>query len=358
MARRGRRGTGSVYYSHADRCWLARWPLGVVDGKRRSKRVRCRTEDEANAELDDLRRLYNAGGQPFSGTLGEYLKEWLPAHARSIRPSTRRSYEGHIRLHIDPVLGGIPLGKLAPRDVRRLITDLERKGSSAGTIHLVVSTLSSALHQAINDRIIVDNATRGVRLPRIEREPVRALTRADADAIIDATERKWLGPLVRLLLGSGIRLGEACGLDQCDLLLEAGFIRVRVSKTTVGAVPISDDAVSALREAMAAAPRRGANEPVFFGPGRNRAGHRDRLVGSSASHALPRILEAAGLGHLAPHALRHGVATLMLADGVPMRVIAEQLRHKNPAITARIYAHVIPEAQRAAVHSLERRQSR
>lgn len=357
MSRRGRRGSGTVFYSHADRCWIARWPLGVVDGKRRAKRVRCRTEDEANAELDELRRLYGAGGQPFGGTLGEYLKEWLPAHARSIRSSTRRSYEGHIRVHIDPVLGGIPLGKLAPRDVRRLIGDLERKDCSAGTIHLVVRTLSSALHQAISDRIIVDNATRGVRLPRIEREPVRALTRADADAILTATERKWLGPLVRLLLGSGIRLGEACGLDQRDLLLEAGFIRVRVSKTGVRAVPISDDAVNALRESLAAAPRRGPDEPVFFGPRRNRAGHRDRLDGSSASHALPRILEKAGLGHLAPHALRHGAATLMLADGAPMRVIAEQLGHRNPALTARVYAHVIPEAQRAAVHSLERRRT-
>lgn len=355
MARRGRRGTGSVYFSRADRCWIARWPLGVVDGKRRAKRVRCRTENDANAELDELRRLYSAGGQPFSGTLGEYLKEWLPAHARSIRPSTRRSYEGHIRIHIDPVLGGIPLGKLAPRDVRRLLGDLERKGCSAGTIHLVIRTLSSALHQATSDRIIVDNATRGVRLPRIEREPVRALTRADADAILTATERKWIGPLVRLLLGSGIRLGEACGLDQRDLLLDAGFIRVRVSKTGVRAVPISADAVAALREALATAPRRGPNEPVFFGPRKNREGHRDRLAGGSASHALPRFLEAAGIGHLAPHALRHGVATLMLADGAPMRVIAEQLGHRNPAITARVYAHVIPEAQRAAVLSLERR---
>jgi integrase len=47
----------------------------------------------------------------------------------------------------------------------------------------------------------------------------------------------------------------------------------------------------------------------------------------------------------------------MLADGTPMRVIAEQLGHRNPAITARIYAHVIPESQRAALASLERRKA-
>jgi integrase len=96
MARRGRRGTGTVYFSRTDGCWFARWPLGIIDGKRRAKKVRCRTEDEGYVELDNLRRLYAAGGQPFTGTLGEYLKEWLPAHSRSIKPSTKRSYDGHI----------------------------------------------------------------------------------------------------------------------------------------------------------------------------------------------------------------------------------------------------------------------
>ena len=48
----------------------------------------------------------------------------------------------------------------------------------------------------------------------------------------------------------------------------------------------------------------------------------------------------------------------MLADGVPMRVIAEQLGHANPSLTARVYAHVIPDQQRLAVRSLERRRKR
>jgi integrase len=121
-------------------------------------------------------------------------------------------------------------------------------------------------------------------------------------------------------------------------------------------VPVSDDAVEALREALRQAPRVGPDEPVFFEPRRPRGRRvRDRLRGDSVTHALPRILEAKGLARLTPHKLRHGAATLMLADGTPMRVIAEQLGHRNPALTARVYAHVVPEAQRAAVRSLEPR---
>lgn len=355
MARRGRRGEGSVYYSHADRRWIARIPLGVMDGKRQSKRVKCRTEREARGELERLHRAYGQGGSPATGTLDQYLAEWLPAHARSIRKSTADSYATHIRLWIAPLLGGIPLARLQPVDVRRLISDMERKGKSAGYIHLVIRTLSSALSAAVNDRSITDNATRGVRLPRIEREPVHALTADERDAILSAVRGHWVEGPVRVWLGSGLRRGEVLGLDQGDLELEAGFVRVRISKTRVRAVPITHDAADALAAALRLPnrKRRGAHEPVFVGERTS-----DRLRGDSITHALPRVLEAAGLGHLTPHALRHGAATLMLSGGASMRTIAEQLGHSNPALTARVYAHVIPEAQRAALGALERRQAR
>lgn len=352
MARRRRRGEGTVYRSEG--VWIARYPLGTVKGKRITKRVRCRTEREAMAELERLRRDYGSGGEPATGTLGQYLDRWLQGHARSISPATRVSYGGHIRLHIAPLLGGIPLARLQPADVRRLVDELERKRLSPASIVRVVTTLRIALHAAIRDRLLVHNAADIRELPKVHRKPVRARTPAEAERLLDAVEGTWVEHIVRLLLGSAMRLGEAIGLDQGDLLLDAGFVRVRVSKTEVRAVPITDDAVAALREALVIAPRRGPDEPVFFGPRRSTK----RLEGSSVTHALPRILDPLGLGHVTPHQLRHDAATLMLQGGHSMRVIAEQLGHRNPAITARVYAHVIPEAQRSAVASLERRIAR
>ena len=358
MARRGRRGEGTVYYSKRDRRWIARWPLGVVDGKRQDKRVKCRTRDEADDELVKLRRIYGAGGTPANDTLGAYLTQWLPTQ-RQLSDSARRSYEGHIRLHIDPFLGGIPLAKLQKRDIERFLGHLEHKRHGKdkrpyrpGTVILVMRTLSAALHDAIEERTILDNPMRGVKLPDPGLPPVEPLTAEGADALRAAVAGSWLAPIVRVLLGSGLRLGELCGLDQRDVVLADGFVRLRRSKTDIRAVPVSDDAIAALREALADAPRRGLDEPVFFGPRRNRAGHRERLAGSSVSHALPELLKAAGLGHLAPHALRHGAATLMLTAGHPLRVIQEQLGHRSQYLTRR-YAHVVPSAQRSAVASLE-----
>jgi integrase len=352
MARhRGPRGEGSVYRTGGT--WIAAFPLGVRDGKRRTKRVRCRSKAAAHTELEQLRRTYGHGIEPTGGTLSAYLAAWLPGHGRSVRPSTLTSYSGHVALHIDPLLGGIPLAKLRPADVTRLVDDLAHKGLSATTITRVVTTLRIALNAAVDERAIPDNPAARTKLPRSEPHPVAALTVDDADAILTAVHGHWSEQIVRVLLGSGMRLGEAIGLDQGDLLLDEGFVRVRISKTQVRAVRITQDAVAALRESLTRAPRRGTNEPVFFGP---RSG--DRLRGDNVSQVFPRLMRDAGLPHLTPHGLRHAAATIMLSAGIPMRAIADQLGHRNPSITARIYAHVIPELQAETVAALERRPAR
>lgn len=360
MARRGRRGEGSVYFSKVDRRWVARWPMGVdaKTGRRRAKRATARTQGEAEAKLERLRRLYGRRGNPATEPLDRYLENWLERHAENVAKSTIASYRYHVDHWIDPLLGGIPVIELEPSDVLRLVDEMRRKRKSPGYVHLVVRTLSVALQAALDERRIGDNAARGVKLPPIRRKAVEALTEDRAEQILEAVTGSWIELPIRVLMGSGMRRGELVGLDQGDLLLDAGYVRIRKSKTGERATPISDDAVAALRLALERAPRNGPKEPVFFSPRVNRAGHRDRLAPDSLSHALPRLLERAGLGHLAPHALRHGAATRMLTAGASMRVIAEQLGHRNPALTSRLYAHVVPESQRAAVAHLDRRRAR
>lgn len=369
---RRHRGTGTVYPApEGEAGWIASLPLGVRNGKRVRKRARAATEKAALAELEKLRRKYASGIDPATETLDVFLEGWLASIEHSVAPTTLAQYRGHVRIHIRPLLGGIEVGRLKPADVRRLIADRLGAKSTKGktpkplspnTVAHIVTTLRIALQTAVREQAIAQNvAALTGKLPRAELPPVEPMTDAEAQRLVDAfaghddVPAHWLSPLVRLLAGSGLRLGEALSLNQGDVDPDAGYVRIRKSKTTVRAVPVSLDAREAIRAALAAAPRRGKSEPLFFGPRRNRQGQRDRLSGYSVSHAVPKVVEAAGLHRLTPHGFRHGAATLMVAKGAHMRVVAAQLGHANPSLTARVYSHVLPESQRDAALLLDRR---
>ena len=348
--RRRRRGEGSVFFSHSERRWIARVSLGVRDGHRIRHRISALTQDEAKQSLEKLQRIYGRGGRPSRSTLDEYLADWLEWHGPSVRPRTLTSYRGHVERHISPLLGGIRVLRLAPADVRRLIADRLAAGLSPSTVGRIITTLRIGLNAGIAEGMLADNPARLVRLPRVEREPVLAMTVRDARAILAAVRGDRFEALYVLLLGSGLRLGEALSLDWRDVDLDRATVRVRHGKTarSIRTVPLPGFAAVALRVQQRRARRYGPDEPVFLGPRRS-----ERLRGDSVLHHWKILRAAHGLRPMRLHDLRHAHATLLLAAGVPMRLIADQLGHASPAITANIYAHVASEHLRAAIATLD-----
>jgi integrase len=53
------------------------------------------------------------------------------------------------------------------------------------------------------------------------------------------------------------------------------------------------------------------------------------------------------------HDLRHSCATLLIAEGVPLKIVSAILGHSGIQITADIYGHVLPESTRAAAAKTE-----
>ena len=65
-----------------------------------------------------------------------------------------------------------------------------------------------------------------------------------------------------------------------------------------------------------------------------------------------RLVKAAGPPRIRLHHLRHGAASLMLAAGVPAKVVQEQLGHSSIAITMDLYSHLMPGMKRDASERL------
>jgi integrase len=334
-----------------------RFGTDPATGRRRTVKRTALTEHDAMVELARLQRQFGHATDVSLMTLDDYLALWLDDVRPTLRPATHESYAGHVRMHISPLLGGIRVGALHQRDVRRLIADRLRSGLSANTVVRIVATLRSALGQAVSDGDLAVNVAM-VELPKVEREPVEAMTPELAQAILEAVRGTPHEALYVLLLGTGMRLGEACALDWRDLRLpkpgraasgnESVIVRQGKSASATRRIPLRPFVVAALLEHRRRATRLGDDEPVFVG---ERSG--ERLRADHASHALPKLLAAAGLPALSPHALRHGTATLLLRQGVQMREIAEVLGHANPALTARVYAHVSEDSKKRAMSQLD-----
>lgn len=333
--RRGRRGDGGLT-KRPNGKWQAQW--SQTEGGQRV--VRSETfvlKSEAEWWLRQAKR----GDIPdVDLTVAEYLEQWLRGK-RNIRPSTKALYTSHLKVHLIPALGHIPITELQPRHVERFVDGI---ALSPGTVGLILRTLRSALEAGVRRRELPDNAASTVEPPKVRRPPVEAMTDDQRDAIVAAVEGEWVEHVVRFLVGSGCRIGEACALNQGDVM--AGYVILRDPKTIPRATLVSDDGMEALHEAIRIAPRRGKREPVFFGP---KTG--DRVTRVAVSHALPRVLARKGLAPLRPHALRHGAASLMAAQGWSMKVIAEQLGNTE-RVVGQTYAHIAPAVSRAAVESL------
>jgi len=352
---RARRRRGSGFFETLPNGRVRVWFSGGMGPN--GKRVRqSKTFDTRNDAEWWHREAKRSGVAPDTGeTVSEYLDRWLKSK-RKLRPSTRLQYENHLT-HLKRELGAIPVAQLQRRHVDAFVDDLQAhvsKGTkrplNPATVGKILTTLRSALEWGV-PRDLPDNVAAKVEAPPHDRKPVRIVSREDMAAIRQAVAGTWLSPIVRFLFGSGLRIGEACALDQGDVDWTLRTVTVRRSKTSDSprTLRISKDALAALRTLDQ--PRKGKREPLFFSPKPNRQGHRDRLSRHSVSHALPRILRDHGIEPLTAHGLRHAHATVGLEAGTPIESIASQLGHRNPTVTRNVYAHV---TQRLADEALDR----
>ena len=177
--------------------------------------------------------------------------------------------------------------------------------------------------------------------------------------------------VLELLYGSGLRVGELCGLSPGDVDLMAGFVTVLGKGSKQRRVPISGPARTAVRtwltDGRPALDRRFEvrqshsprpptdTTPSRGGPEKGRVPLRDPLFRNQRGatiaprdvrRLLDRRAQASSSAPTHPHALRHSFATHLLDGGADLRVVQELLGHANLA-TTQVYTHVSKERLRA-----------
>lgn len=145
--------------------------------------------------------------------------------------------------------------------------------------------------------------------------------------------------LVDLLFATGLRVGEVSALNVQDFFVREAVFRVKGKGGRDRlAVVVDEETLRVQRKYLEVRRQIETRSPALF---LNSSG--TRLTTQGIANVIARLREEAGIErHVTPHMLRHTVATLLLRNGVDIRVVQEFLGHASIATTQR-YTHVTKE---------------
>lgn len=133
----------------------------------------------------------------------------------------------------------------------------------------------------------------------------------------------------------------SCDLDGKRVLVASDTTKTKSSMRTLPLVPFMRERLLALKEEQQENRRLCGRSYIKDYIGYvcvNEIG--DLIKPHYVTESFPKLLKANGLRHIRYHDLRHSCASLLLANGVPMKQIQEWLGHSDFSTTANIYAHL------------------
>lgn len=298
--------------------------------------------------------------QPEPVLVGDFLREWLNGK-HSLRPSTRRSYQGHIELYLAPMLGACRLYDLTPRDVDRAYNSFaaDPRRPSVSTRHRIHATLMSALNTAVQRGLIDRNPAATVELPRVARFPGRVWTARELGEFLELYAEDQLVVLFRLMGLLGLRRGEALALTWEHVDLEVGELLVAQTLNRVGAEislgppkSTSGRRILALDQGTQNLLRAGYGERESEEPWIFPAASGGPLDPAYVSRRFARLVTDSTLPSIRLHDLRHTSASIGIAAGESLVEVSRRLGHSSIVVTADIYSHVSPALSRRAAERL------
>ncbi len=346
------------------------WDVTEERWRQRSATFGLAAEAEAWVDVAKMEHRKTPGYRPPTHErLRDYLPRWLESVVPQVRATTVRSYR-QMLAHSITASGDVPLDALTPLDCQRVVTHVLAAGRSPRTARYAFVVLRHALKDAVDWGLISVNPADRAKPPRTPRTELVVPTATEAQALVSAAEEDRFYALWALLAVTGLRLGEALGLQWSDLDLArqrlvvrrtlsggGGRKRLEPPKTDRGARTVALDSwlIGVLadhrarqREDQAAADTEWASTDFVFTTRRG-----TWLDHSNIHRAYKAALARAGLPtRFRVHDLRHAMATAWLAGGVNPKIVSERLGHASVAFTLQVYGHVLPDAQGDAAEQM------
>lgn len=371
--------------------WYYRYCI-YENGKRKQIERRAGSTKREALEMlnEELYNLNNGFERPKETLFNGYLDTWLEDFVKPVKSvNTYISYKNSINKYISPYLGKFKICDIKPIHIEKFLNKMRNEKQQNGkpltstTIQKHYLVLSSALNKAMKLQLINQNPCQFVDTPKRSKHTSNILTIDEISLIYNRLNTNKYEDYIfslgmTLTIETGLRRGEMCGLQWCDidfdnkiLTCNTALIREENIYTMSGLktdgsyrqLPLSDNIIMLLKEHKKIQLKNKIRYGEFYNNVNtfNNVDYDLIFVEENGEYIKPsrflqrikRLCKYCNINkNICWHDLRHSNATLLLKLGVSMKVIQERLGHSIMQTTSDIYAHVTKDMNIEATNIL------
>ena len=333
----------------------------VKNGEVQSRREQAAAEEAVAAERARA-EVAAAEEEAKNKTVNQYAtRVFMPALKIRCAENTRSSYQTNFDNWILPAIGSLKLTEVTAGQINALLLSMQAQGKSQSTCVKVYTVLKGLFKSAYLDDEIEKNPMDKVMRPRPRKDEVQHAVESysveEVQKLLDVLEHeplKWRAYL-RLLIDTGIRRGEGCGLQWDDIDVHACTITIRrnlcytkergvyIDTPKNGHTRTIDVDPSVISLLLTLRDSQPVPSKYVFAQDDGKPIHPQ-----SPTRYMATLAKRCGIGHLNPHKLRHTFASIAITHGADVASVSEKLGHSNKAVTLNMYTHANQESMKQA----------
>ena len=368
-------------YQAKNGSWVAQLILGTdAKGRMIRKTFSAKTQQDAVDKMNSARVRLAQG--KWVNEQKMRVQEWSEMYFRDFKdaklsPTTLRSYQQIMKKYILPVIGMLLIDEVRALDIQRIISSVTRDGRSSGTAIKVHAVMSSLFATAQKARLIQDNpaSTLWCEKPKYRASYEESVpSEEEIGKLINAAEDEPLGAAIILGIGTGMRLAEVIGLKWRYVdLPNKGLSVVRTvvdlngksfekdpksdsSKRDVELPQIVVEAMERHKERQDIEKKKNTKYKDQGWVFATKNG--DVINPRNFRRSFYSLLAKVGIDKLRFKAFRHGQATFLGEQNVPLKTTQARLGHSDSKVTLKYYTHVNKALQQPAAKKVDDYMSR
>ena len=337
---------------------------------------------KAEAELARLRAEFEppkeVGDLSSDMLFADYLLEWLEIAKGRLAVATYSSYAAMIKKPVGPYFRqrNLTLRELEARHLQMFYSEMLRKVKPNTVIHYH-AIIHSALKYAMKTDMVPQNVAMKVDRPRKNSFQPTFLDAEQMQKLFEIVKGTRLELPVLVAAFYGLRRGEVLGLKWDAIDFNRGTLTIKrtVTEATIdGTMKIIEQDSAKTKSSLRTLPLVGSFRDYFQKVKEAQELNKkvcgncynydydgyvfvneleERMRPDYLTEYFPKYIAKHGVPKMRFHDLRHSCASLLLANGVPLKQIQEWLGHSDFSTTANIYAHLDYRSKISSAQAME-----